>query len=399
MTSRERMAVAMSKGVPDRPPLMCQLALGHYFLNTELDAVEIWHDAEAFAQALVTLQRRYAFDGILVNLPGRDPDWRRHLRAMEENGRGGRTLRWSDGSVTEAPPDDNPHLISAAGETVSVPFEEIDPEVLFYIEPHDLSGVTYPYSWGFEGEIAPAGSPDFFPPWHLDTLQAVRESAGPEVSVHAELFSPFTQLMELVGYTEGLMALALDGGKCRAILERLAEGSACLGAMYAGEEVDAVLISSAFTGAGFISREHYDTFEAPFIRRIAQHIRSVRGDLPVYIHTCGAIGDRLDLMEATGVDGIDTLDPPPLGSVDLASALEILGKRCFIKGNIDPVNTVLRGTPEAVRQAAMERLRLAAPGGAYVLSTACSVPPGAHPENILAMGEALEAWTMGPSAL
>ena len=81
--------------------------------------------------------------------------------------------------------------------------------------------------------------------------------------------------------------------------------------------------------------------------------------------------------------------------VDLAEALRILGKRVFIKGNIDPIHTVLHGTPEDVREVARGRLGLAAPGGAYILSTACSVPPGAPPENILAMGEAIAEFITG----
>jgi len=384
MTSRERMAEAMAKGEPDRPPFMCQLSLGHYFLNTELDEIEIWHDSDTFAEALVTLQRRYGFDGILVNLPGRDSAWRDQVEKIESGPGTGRTIRWKDGTSTVVPPDDNPHVVSAAGEARIVPVELVDPEELFYVEPHDLSGVTYPYSWGIAGGRAEPGGPGFFPPWHLNTLRRVRSLAGPDVSVHAEIFSPFTQLMELLGYTEGLVSLLLDQGKCLAILERLAEEAACLGGMYAGEDIDAVLISSAFVGAGFIPIDHYRTFEMPFVKRIVQGIRAASPDLPVYLHTCGSIGDR---------DGIDTLDPPPLGTVELAEALRILGKLLFIKGNVDPVHTVLNGTPELVREAARERLRLAAPGGAYILSTACSVPPEAPRENILAMGEALSDFT------
>ena len=39
--------------LPDRVPVMCQLALGHYFLHAG-DPVDIWHDTDAFADALVT---------------------------------------------------------------------------------------------------------------------------------------------------------------------------------------------------------------------------------------------------------------------------------------------------------------------------------------------------------
>jgi len=395
VTPRERMRVAMARGEPDRAPVMCQLALGHYFLHTDEDEVDVWHDTEAFARALVALQRRYAFDGILVNLPGRDPEWRRHIRSVDSDRDGNRVIHWVDGRRTVAPPDDNPHVVLHDGNAFHASFEALEPEALFYVEPHDLSGVTYPATWSWGAEVAPPGGPDFFPPWQFDTLRRVRALAGPDVSVHAELFSPFSQFMDLVGYTEGLMALLIDAGRAHAVLERLAEGAACLGSLYAREDVDAVLVSSAFVGAGFISRDHYSAFEAPYLRRIVHAIREARPDLPVYVHTCGAIGDRLDLIEGTGVDGIDTLDPPPIGTVELGDALARLGKRVFIKGNLDPVGTVLRGTPDAVREEALGRLRLAAPGGAYVLSTACSVPPGAPPANVAALAEAVEEYGRG----
>ena len=44
----------------------------------------------------------------------------------------------------------------------------------------------------------------------------------------------------------------------------------------------------------------------------------------------------------------DTLDPPPLGTVDLKEAKRLLTGKTFIKGNIDPVNTLLNGTPEEI---------------------------------------------------
>jgi uroporphyrinogen decarboxylase len=95
-------------------------------------------------------------------------------------------------------------------------------------------------------------------------------------------------------------------------------------------------------------------------------------------------------MEQTGVDGIDTFDPPPLGTVELEDAVAALGKRVFIKGNMDPVNTVLEGTPEAVKAEAAHRFSVAKPGGAYILSTACSVAPLTPPEYILALREFVE---------
>ncbi|HEX9187316.1 MAG TPA: uroporphyrinogen decarboxylase family protein, partial [Vicinamibacteria bacterium] len=65
--------------------------------------------------------------------------------------------------------------------------------------------------------------------------------------------------------------------------------------------------------------------------------------------------------------------------------------RLFLKGNVDPVGTVLLGTPAAVREDAARRLATGGPGGGYVLSTACSVPPGAPPENVRELAAAARA--------
>ena len=389
MNSRERMDTAMRLGVPDRVPVMCQLALGHYFLHSGLDAIEIWHDSQVFAEALIRLQERYGFDGILINLPGRDPDWRKAVARIETRG-DERVVWWKNGWYSEAPHDDNPHVYQADGTRYFPAFDAVDPELLFYAEPHDLSSITYPYSWGFDGEPATPG-PAFFPPWHYDTIREVVRRVGREVSVHGEIFSPFAQFMELFDYTNGLMALMDDAGKVEACLDRLAEGAIELGCGQARAGAHAILISSAFAGAGLISREHYARFVLPYERRVIDGIHA-RHDVPIYTHTCGAIGDRLDLMAATHTQGIDTLDPPPLGTVELVDAVRQTKGRMFIKGNLDPVNTVLFGGPDAVRTAARERIRVAAPGGGYILSTACSVAPAAPPANIAVLREAVETW-------
>jgi Uroporphyrinogen decarboxylase (URO-D) len=382
-TSETRMAAAMQLAEPDRVPVMCQLALGHYFLNAGLDAVDIWHGTPEFGDALIRLQRRYGFDGILVNLPGRPAAWRDHVSRREEVA-GETRLTWSNGFVTVAPPDDNPHVYREDGRSYHPTFEEVDPARLFYVEPHDEVGITYPTAFGVSGELAEPG-PDFFPAHAFDTVRWVAEHAG-DVSVHGEVFSPFSQLMELLNYEVGLLALLQDPGKVKACLERFVEGATVLANGLVDAGADAILISSAFVGSPFLGRRHYEEFALPFERALVAGIKAAH-EVPVYVHTCGAIGDRLDLMMATGVDGIDTLDPPPLGTVDLATArAETLG-RTFLKGNLDPVTELLQGTPELVRAAAAGRIATAGPGGGYILSTACSVPPRTPPENIAVLAE------------
>jgi Uroporphyrinogen decarboxylase (URO-D) len=385
MNSRERIKVAMRLKEPDRVPVMCQLAIGHYFLNTDIPNLDIWYDSRGFAEALVSLQWQYGFDGILVNLPGRDPNWRDNIRRIDDKDQYS-IIHWKNGDSSRCPIDDNVQH-NYLNDTRPRSLADIEPDGLFYIDAHDMSGIKYPFYYGFEPK--PLDRESFFPEYILDTIRMVRKKAGPEVSVHGEVFSPFTQFMDLMNYENALMALHEDEGRVLAILDNLADGAGFLGSLQAGAGVDAVLISSAFAGAGFISPGMYEKFVLPFEKKVITTIKS-KYKVPVYTHTCGSIGDRLELMEATGTDGIDTLDPPPLGDVELEDAKERVGGRMFIKGNMDAVNTLLNGTPEQVRADAAERVRIGKPGGGYILSSACSVAPRVPPEHLHILREVVE---------
>ena len=141
--------------------------------------------------------------------------------------------------------------------------------------------------------------------------------------------------------------------------------------------VDAVLMSSAFAGGPLISPRMYRRFVLPFERKVADAVRTT--GVPVYTHTCGSIGDRLELMVETGTQGVDTLDPPPLGNVELVDAKRQIGERVFIKGNMNAVALLTYTTAEQVIAHAADRIRIGMPGGGYILSTACSVAPRVEP--------------------
>lgn len=377
MNGKERIALAMRHQQPDRVPVMCQLSLGHYFLHAGLPPHRIWFTSEGFAEALVTLQRRYRFDGILINIPGRPADILDSVARMERTGDGAEKLLWKDGSYTIVPPNDSAQHYAADGSPPRrADFATIDPDKL-----DDLDELTG-YIWNtchlprLPGKAKP-GPLTEVPEYFHRTFDLVKAAVGDEVSVHEEVFSPFTHLMELFGYEEALMGLMIDPAKCHALLDRFTEASIALGVAQARRGADAVLISSAFAGGGFISRDMYREFVLPYERRLTEALRPT--GVPVYTHTCGRIGDRLELMAGTGIDGIDTLDPPPLGNVELAEAKRSIGDRLFIKGNLNSVALLDYATKEEVLAEASERIRTGKPGGGYILSTACSVAPGVEP--------------------
>lgn len=381
MTGKERLKAAMNLQQPDRVPVMCQLSIGHYLVNCGVSPSDYWLHNETLVDCFVTLAERYRFDGILINLPGRDPGADLYINQIRENPHD-ETIYWKNGRTCLCPTDDLPH--ESGGEAVKL--DDLDPDKLFYDDPHTLGGLKYPfyydlepYEWTEEG---------VFPRYVTAIIEGVIDRVGDTLSVHGEVFSPFTQLMERLGYEEGLMALLTDAGKCHAILQRFAAGAGALARLQAGRGVDAVLISSAFAGGGFISRKTYEEFVLPYEKLVVDAIH--HAGKKAYTHTCGAIGDRLELMQATGLDGIDTMDPPPLGDTELVDAKQRVGDKLFLKGNIDSVNVLLKGTYQQCRESAINRLEAAKADGGYILSSACSVAPHVPQENIIALVEAAE---------
>ena len=383
MTSKERVAIAMQGGLPDRVPVMCQLSLGHYFIHSGVDPFEIWFRSEGFARALIRLQERYQFDGILVNLHGRDPDFQGHMVKRDLKS-GEDWIWWDNDHLTKLPKDDNPHYYGQDGKQHFPAFDDVDPDQLFYIDPWNLTGINYPFTWDFETE--PRSRANYFPSYINQTLETVLNEVGDQISVHGEIFSPFSQFLELLNYSEALTNLLVDPGKCHACLQALTKGAIELGIKEVITGADAVLISSAFAGSGFISRALYNEFVLPYEAQVVQGIKDFM-NIPVYTHTCGGIGDRLDLMIETGTDGIDTLDPPPLGTVELEEAIQMTKGKVFIKGNIDPVHTLLHGNQNTIFDAVKHRMEVAKPGGGYILSTACAVAPHTEPASITYLSE------------
>jgi len=124
----------------------------------------------------------------------------------------------------------------------------------------------------------------------------------------------------------------------------------------------------------------------PFIRQNVELVHSY-GALYDY-YDDGKMDKTLEFLADAGVDVVQTLTPPPMGDVDLASAKARIGDRVCLKGNVDQVNVILRGTPAEIREAVREAVAVGAPGGGFILSTADSIRPETRWENVAAFFDA-----------
>ena len=135
-----------------------------------------------------------------------------------------------------------------------------------------------------------------------------------------------------------------------------------------------------------MSPAQFRTFIKPYYSEITAFIHQKA--LPVFKHTDGdhwAIME--DLIEA-GFNGIHPIQPQ---CMDIAEVKRRVGNRICILGNIDCIDTLVNKSPSDVEREVMQTIRVAAPGGGYILTSSNTIHPGVKAENYIAMVKAAHA--------
>jgi len=359
MDSRTRILKAMNMEYPDRVPLMCQFSIG--FMNQQLKdygitPMELWLDANRYAEALCCLRELCGFDGILASVHGHHANWKEQINRVQIIE--GIEVAYYNDRMEKYPDNDLPS--AQFFDETKKNIEEVNPDHL----PDDLD-----YLWGSADCLVKIDSAN---PYRVfDELEVLLKK---QFSIHGEVSSPLDYLLYLVGFENALMAMLLYPEKCKLILQKFANGVIKMAkGLCRNTDIDAIKISSPFAGMGFISPEQYREFEHPYVSQIVKAVKEENKH--VYIHTCGHINDRLELIRDTGITGLECLDPPPIGNVELEDAFKRIGKNVFIKGNIDSVNTLLNASEEKLVDDVKKIINTGMANKGFILSTACSIAP------------------------
>lgn len=89
------------------------------------------------------------------------------------------------------------------------------------------------------------------------------------------------------------------------------------------------------TSTDLMSPRIYEKYSISQVKDFTQHMHKY-GKIAI-VHMCGRIKRLLPLIKRTGLDGIDTLTPPPQGDTTFAEALSSLGQDLLIIGSV-PAN-------------------------------------------------------------
>lgn len=161
-----------------------------------------------------------------------------------------------------------------------------------------------------------------------------------------------------------------------------------------GERIQAVIISATDFGTQrfeLISPDMYREFYKPYHTKMNRWVHA-HTNWKVFFHSCGSIVNILDDFVEAGVDILNPVQCTAAGMSPEYLKNKYGGKLVFWGGGADTQGVLQFGTPEEVKEQALSRLEVFAPGGGYIFNPVHDIQPMTPPENILAFAAALREY-------
>ena len=327
MTSRERMLTALNNARPDRLP--CQIhGWMDYYLNHTLGGAD-WYEAyERFdMDYAIYMGPEYRFDdNDLAN-------WRIDRRELGKDADG--NDRWEETITT---PKGTLHHAGACNEITPWETEHL-------VKTHDDFEI-----WNEFVPVPVAAD--------LTPVRLAREKLGDRGILRSPPFSfgqgsPWQSFCTMVD-TERAIFIAMDEPDfLHHALDAILEKTLRATELWAGTPADMVETGGGAGSSTVISPKLFEQFCLPYDQKQCEAFHAV--GVKVVYHLCGGVMPMLDLVVATGADGLETMTPPDMGGdCDLAEASRRVGDKLFFIGGFDQNRGFRTGTPEIARQLVLD---------------------------------------------
>jgi len=215
-------------------------------------------------------------------------------------------------------------------------------------------------------------------PEKLKAIRLIRECFGDTVLVEGSCAAPYSAAGLLFGLEE-TMILALRQPD---LLAEACDFFVELESVYIGAQVaagaHAVWIGDCNAYSGMLSLEQYRRFAMPSCKRLIEKAQE-HGAI-VHLHNSET---QVPYLLAESELGADIINCGP--GADLAQVRAALAGRVCFSGNLDPIGTLLRGTPEEVARQTEQMVRTGSAHGGYLFCTGEMVPRDTPEENLRAM--------------
>lgn len=212
-----------------------------------------------------------------------------------------------------------------------------------------------------------------------DRIDAVREykrRVGGQYSIMGWVEGPAAEAADLRGLENFLCDLIEEPELSGELMDLCVEVAIDFARIQIESGADTIGIGDAICSQ--MSVELYRELVWPREQRLISAIRAMGAY--VRLHICGNITHLLPHLAQLDVNIVD-ID----WMVDMRHAREVLGPGKVLAGNLDPVSTIFRGTPDDIRRRSREIY--AQVGNRSMVNAGCEIPPGTPYENLRALCE------------
>ena len=239
--------------------------------------------------------------------------------------------------------------------------------------------------------------PDPEAPHRWESLKRLVSRYKGQYAIGVHLNDVLSIPRNLMGFQDLMMAFAVDPELIRKLAEMSADLNVALAKGAALHGADFVFTGDDYSSAQgpFISPDSFRELLYPSLKMVMQGFRDQ--GLPIIKHTDGNIMPLLDMIQDSGIDCLDPIDP--LGGMDIVHMKETYGENLALKGNVNCATTLVDGSTEEVVRETLQIIRSAGEGGGLIVSSSNSIHSSVNPANYLAMWHAIRAYGKYPLQL
>ncbi|HET6456428.1 MAG TPA: uroporphyrinogen decarboxylase family protein [Armatimonadota bacterium] len=212
----------------------------------------------------------------------------------------------------------------------------------------------------------------------VEAIKRVKDFFGDEVLVCGRTEAPFSSVALLYGIEETMLLPLFDLDLLKDTLEFFVEAQGNFGIAQKEAGADAVWLGDCNASGHLMSEVYFADYAKPYVERLVKKYDKV-GLWSIY----HASEEKVGHLRLQADMGVSILSVGP--GLDMAVAKEAVGDKVCLIGNLDPVDVLMRGTPEQVASEAERIMRIGRRNGSYVFNTGEMVPRDTPIENMEAM--------------
>ncbi len=157
----------------------------------------------------------------------------------------------------------------------------------------------------------------------------------------------YFKIHQLVGFEEYMEGIYTYPNQIHALMKKFVDFQIALIDKLIDMGADGIWLSDdhAYNSGPFIAPHMLEEFDFSYMKQVVNHIHSRRR--PVVLHSCGNLNQTIELLIATGVDGLHAIQPSAHN--DIYAYKKKYGDKLCLIGNLDINYLLPEGSPAQIR--------------------------------------------------